>query len=94
MKNSSSSNHDDLFEWIPYNQFSNIKKTEIGNYGSNRMYSIIWKDGNKIYHDITYSAIWENGSLYYEEEWKRSPGIKVTLKYSNYDTVYEFLNEV
>jgi hypothetical protein len=29
-----------LFEWIPYNQFNEIKKT-----GSNNLYSAMWKDG-------------------------------------------------
>src|SRR2546430_13983278 len=32
-----------VFEWIPYNQFSNIK--EIGRGGFATVYSAIWKDG-------------------------------------------------
>src|SRR4051794_31422447 len=35
--------NDILFEWIPYNQFSNIK--EIGRGGFATVYSAIWKDG-------------------------------------------------
>src|SRR5688572_27714641 len=32
-----------VFEWIPYNQFSDIK--EIGRGGFAKVYSAIWKDG-------------------------------------------------
>src|SRR5438874_13234362 len=39
---------DIVFEWIPYNQFSNIK--EIGKGGFATVYSAIWKDG-KLYYD-------------------------------------------
>src|SRR5215211_5649856 len=35
--------NDILFEWIPYNQFNNIK--EIGKGGFATIYSAIWKDG-------------------------------------------------
>src|SRR5947208_3330298 len=36
--------YDDIvFEWIPYNQFNNIK--EIGKGGFATVYSAIWKDG-------------------------------------------------
>ena len=38
-----SSYHDIVFEWIPYNQFNNIKK--IGKGGFSTIYSAIWKDG-------------------------------------------------
>ena len=34
---------DIIFEWIPYNQFSDIK--EIGRGGFATVYSAIWKDG-------------------------------------------------
>ena len=34
---------DVVFEWIPYNQFSDIK--EIGRGGFATVYSAIWKDG-------------------------------------------------
>ncbi|EXX57914.1 Rad53p [Rhizophagus irregularis DAOM 197198w] len=37
-------NHNDIIiEWIPYNQFKNIK--EIGEVDSSKIYSAIWKDG-------------------------------------------------
>ena len=32
-----------IFEWIPYNQFNEIKET--GKNGSITVYSAIWKDG-------------------------------------------------
>ena len=35
--------NDIVFEWIPYNQFSDIK--EIGRGGFATVYSAIWKDG-------------------------------------------------
>src|SRR5687767_7928799 len=35
--------NDIIFEWIPYNQFSGIKK--IGKGGFATVYSAIWKDG-------------------------------------------------
>src|SRR5438552_14134779 len=38
---------DIVFEWIPYNQFSDIK--EIGRDGFATIYSAIWKDGQLIY---------------------------------------------
>jgi hypothetical protein len=44
-----------VFEWIPYNQFNEIK--EIGKNGSDTIYLAIWKDGplfyNKQYHNYT-----------------------------------------
>src|SRR4051812_16326644 len=39
-------NSDIVFEWIPYNQFSDIK--EIGRGGFATVYSAIWKDGRLI----------------------------------------------
>src|SRR5437763_2913440 len=41
--------HDDIvFEWIPYNQFSDIK--EIGGGGFATVYSAIWKNGRLHYN--------------------------------------------
>src|SRR5436853_502370 len=34
---------DIIFEWIPYNQFDNIKKINEGDFAT--IYSAIWKDG-------------------------------------------------
>ncbi|CAB4440684.1 unnamed protein product [Rhizophagus irregularis] len=39
------SNNDVIFEWIPYNQFNEIKET--GKNGSITVYSAIWRNGNK-----------------------------------------------
>ena len=36
--------NDIIFEWIPYNQFSDIKET-----GKDTVSSAIWKDGQLIY---------------------------------------------
>ena len=40
---------DTVFEWIPYNQFNEIK--EIGKNSYYTMYSAIWKDGPLYYND-------------------------------------------
>src|SRR3954466_732757 len=40
---------DIVFEWIPYNQFSDIK--EIGRGGFATVYSAIWKDSPLVYDD-------------------------------------------
>src|SRR5438046_2400696 len=40
---------DIAFEWIPYNQFSDVK--EIGEGGFAKVYSAIWKDGPLDYYD-------------------------------------------
>src|SRR5437764_544924 len=40
---------DIVFEWIPYNQFSDIK--EIGRGGFATVYSAIWKDGPLDYNN-------------------------------------------
>jgi hypothetical protein len=42
------SHYDIVFEWIPYNQFYNIKET--GKNGFMTVYSAIWKDG-PLYYD-------------------------------------------
>ena len=70
---------DKVFEWIPYNQFSDIK--EIGRNGFATVYSAIWKDGPLEYNrDIG-------------EYVKLSMNYKVTLKCSQHIT-NEILNEV
>ena len=43
---------DIVFEWIPYNQFSDIK--EIGRGGFATVYSAIWKDG-PLYYIVRYT---------------------------------------
>jgi hypothetical protein len=57
----------EFFEWIPYDQFKNIKK--IGRVGSVTIYSAEWVDGNLyIYNE-------ENGKLH------RDKNREVTLNY-------------
>ena len=74
-----------VFEWIPYNQFSDIK--EIGRGGFATVYSAIWKDGpleyNR-YRDYEYTRK-SNYSNY-----------KVALKclHNSQNITKEFLNEV
>src|SRR5688572_25065176 len=41
--------NDIVFEWVPYNQFSDIK--EIGKGGFATVYSAIWKDGPLKYNN-------------------------------------------
>ena len=74
-----SNSQDIIFEWIPYNQFSDIK--EIGRNGFATVYSAICKDGPLEYNrDIG-------------EYVKLSMNYKVTLKCSQHIT-NEILNEV
>src|SRR4051812_2689890 len=54
-----------VFEWIPYNQFSDIK--EIGRGGFATVYSAIWKDGRLIYDQDS-------------KEYTRRSNYKVALK--------------
>ena len=74
--------NDIVFEWIPYNQFSNIK--EIGRGGFATVYSAIWKDGQ-----LRYNA-------YTEKYVKSSLNYKVALKclHNSQNITNEFLNEV
>src|SRR5579871_4613293 len=43
-----SSHNDIIFEWIPYNQFNNIKEISKGDSAS--VYSAVWKDGPLHYY--------------------------------------------
>jgi hypothetical protein len=73
---------DIVFEWIPYNQFSDIK--EIGRDGFATVYSAIWKDGQLIYDENTEVFV------------KTSPNQKIALKclHNSQNINNEFLNEV
>ena len=73
--------NDIVFEWIPYNQFSDIK--EIGKGGFATVYSAIWKDGQLTYDNDN-------------EEYTRISNQKVALKCLHYsqNITNEFLNEV
>ena len=72
---------DVIVEWIPYNQFNDIK--EIGKDGFATVYSAIWKDGQLDYN-------------YDKKEKERIPNKKVALKclYNSQNITNEFLNEV
>jgi serine/threonine protein kinase len=73
--------NDIVFEWIPYNQFDDIK--EIGRGGFATVYSAIWKDGPLGYDK-------------YNEEYTRESNYKIALKYlhNSQNINDEFLNEV
>ena len=73
--------NDIVFEWIPYNQFSDIK--EIGRGGFATVYSAIWKDG-----PLKYNEEYTRDSYY--------SNYKVALKclHNSQNVTDEFLNEV
>jgi hypothetical protein len=72
---------DNMVEWIPYNQFKDIK--EIGRDDFTALYSAIWIDAPLQYDDD-------------DKEWTRKPSIGVSLKclYNSQNITNEFLNEV
>ncbi|CAB4431945.1 unnamed protein product [Rhizophagus irregularis] len=71
---------DMVVEWIPYNQFSNIKEIDESN--SSIHYTAIWINGSLKYD-------------YENMEWKRNPNEKVILKcLGNSQNITEFLNKV
>ena len=73
-------NYDDIiFEWIPYNQFINVK--EIGIDNVSRIYSATWKDGPLNYNTIKMKC-------------ERHPNKKVGLKLlcNSQNIANEFLN--
>ena len=73
---------DTVFEWIPYNQISDVK--EIGKSGFATAYSAIWKDGPLKYDKVT------------EEYVKLTSNYKIALKclHNSQNIINEFLNEV
>jgi hypothetical protein len=78
----SDKNHSNVIvEWIPYNQFNEIK--EIGKYNSIVVYSAIWKDGPLYYNNNN-------------NEYTRDSNKKVTLKclINSQDTIEFLINEV
>ncbi|UZO14478.1 uncharacterized protein OCT59_005935 [Rhizophagus irregularis] len=72
---------DIIIEWIPYNQFSDIK--EIKKDDSASVYSAIWKNGLLKYN-------------YEERKYKRNPNKNVTLmRFNNSQNIInDFLNEI
>ena len=73
--------YDIVFEWIPYDQFDNIKEVSKGDFVT--VYSAIWKNG-PLYYDNN------------QKEYKRRiSDRRVTLKcLYNSQNITEFLNEV
>jgi len=76
-----SSHNDIVFEWIPYNQFDNIKEVNKGDCAT--VYSAVWKDG-LLHYDNN------------KKEYIRKPNKEVTLKclHESQNSIDEFLNEV
>jgi hypothetical protein len=81
--------NDVVFEWIPYNQFNEIK--EKGRNDLMTVYSAIWKDGPLQY--IEY--IWKNGPLQYKN-YKRVSNKEVALKclHNSTNPIEFVINEV
>ena len=73
--------YDIVFEWIPYNKFSDINK--INKYDFYTIYLAIWKDGPLCWH-------------YQNENYGRTCKETVTLKYfhNSQNINDDFLNEV
>ncbi|CAB5385286.1 unnamed protein product [Rhizophagus irregularis] len=74
--------NDSLFEWIPYNQFNEIKKIRKGDFAT--VYSAIWKNG----------PLYNNNQL--NENYARDSNKKVALKIldNSQNLSSEFLNKV
>ena len=72
---------DIVFEWIPYNQFNNIKEIGKGDFAT--VYLAIWKDGPLIYNSNS-------------EKYTNYSNKKVALKclHNSQNIISEFLNEV
>jgi hypothetical protein len=70
-----------VFEWIPYNQFNEIKEIEKNEHIA--LYSAIWKDGPLYYNS-------------YYNKYIRNSNNKVALKYLHnlQNTVESLINEV
>jgi hypothetical protein len=73
--------YDIIVEWIPYDQFNNIKNIDKGSFSTD--YSAIWKNGPLEYN-------------FEERKYKRMSNKEITLKYlNNYQNdIGVFLNEV
>jgi ATP-dependent exoDNAse (exonuclease V) alpha subunit len=72
---------DIIVEWLPYDQFNNIKNIDKGSFSTD--YSAIWKNGPLEYN-------------FEERKYKRMPNKEITLKYlNNYQNdIGVFLNKV
>jgi hypothetical protein len=73
------SSYDDMmFEWIPYDQFDDVK--EIGKGGFSLIYSAIWKDGL-----LVYSSNWKR---------RQNTKVALKCLYNSKNYIDEFINEV
>ena len=74
------SHNDIVFEWIPYNQFNNIKQINKGDFST--IHSATWKDGPLQYNKKEYI--------------RKSSDKEVVLKclYNSQNITDEFLDEV
>jgi hypothetical protein len=74
--------NDIIPEWIPYNQFVDVKEIKNDD-NTATIYLALWNNGLLCFNDD-------------KKEWIRKPNIKVTLKYLNnsQNIIDEFLNEV
>jgi ribosomal protein L37AE/L43A len=74
---------DITLEWIPYNQFVDVKEIEKDDNNTASIYLALWNDGFLCFN-------------YDKKEWIRKPNIKVTLKYLNnsQNIIDELLSEV
>ncbi|RGB29504.1 hypothetical protein C1646_818461 [Rhizophagus diaphanus] len=71
--------NDTILEFIPYNQFINIKEIDKDEDDFTTVYSAIWKDGPL---------------LYYDKKWTRESNKKVYLKLYDLQSINEFTDEV
>jgi serine/threonine protein kinase len=69
-----------IFEWIPFDQFNDIK--EIGKGGFSTVYSAIWKNGLLYYDD---DGIWKR---------KQNTGVSLKRLHNSQNCNDEFINEV
>ena len=70
---------DIIFEWIPYNQFNNIKEINKGGFAT--IYSAIWKSGPLEYRNYEYIR-------------NQNREVALKCLYNSQNIAIEFLNEV
>jgi hypothetical protein len=70
--------YDIIFEWIPYNQFINIKEIDKGGFAT--IYSATWKDGPLSYDNYEYTRVRKQ--------------VVLKQLYNSQNITIEFLNEV
>ena len=75
---------DIIIEWIPYNQFYNIK--EIGKGGFATVHLALWKNGPLGYDKVK--------KKYKRQSWSQNKKIALKCLYNSQNITKEFLNEV